>query len=80
MKYSYHDGINNVVVVVLERSYSLHSRYVGLWHHQLNVLHLHASLINLQSMMEHIGSESLLILLEHNEDVKTADVINNVLW
>lgn len=43
----YHDGIDDVVVVVLQGAYSLRPRHVGLWHDQLDVLNLNACLINL---------------------------------
>ena len=46
---TYHYSIDDIIAVVLEGSDSLCSRHVGLLHHQLNVLVLHATLINLTS-------------------------------
>lgn len=43
----YHDGIDDVIVVVLQGTYSLRPWHVGLWHDQLDVLNLNARLINL---------------------------------
>lgn len=48
-KNSYHDGIDDVVVVVLQGAYCLRPRHVGLWHDQLDVLDLNAGLVNLLS-------------------------------
>lgn len=46
---SYHDGVDDVVVVVLQGAYCLRPRHVGLWHDQFDVLDLNAGLINLSS-------------------------------
>lgn len=46
---SYHDGVDDVVVVVLQGAYRLRPRHVGLWHDQFDVLDLNAGLINLSS-------------------------------
>lgn len=45
----YHDGVDDVVVVVLQGAYCLRPRHVGLWHDQFDVLDLNAGLINLSS-------------------------------
>lgn len=44
----YHDRIDNVILVVLECSYCLGSRDIGLLHNQLDILFLHIAIIQLQ--------------------------------
>lgn len=45
---THHDGIYNVVTVVLEGTHGLRSGHVRLRHHQLDVFHLDASFVNLK--------------------------------
>jgi len=47
---SYHNSVDYVVVVVFQGPYSLRPRHVGLRHDEFDVLHLHASLVNLNKM------------------------------
>ena len=48
---SYHNSVDNVVVVVFQGPYSLGPRHVGLRHDKFDVLYLHAGLVNLNKRL-----------------------------
>lgn len=46
-----HDGVDDVVVVVLQSLHRLALRHSRLLHHQLNVLRLHSFFVNLRNVI-----------------------------